>query len=256
MLHCHNLFFQRPHSPGGSSTAPFSTAPFSLEVSFSLKKGDRLAITGPSGQGKTTLLLLLAGFLQPQKGEIYYHNLVNGTENQETFLVENQRTSLVKDQETPLVESQGTFLVKDQGIPLTKYPPERRPFSFLFQENNLFDHLNIFENMALAFQRRTPNAFQKREIEMILEHFQVEEFLKRYPHQLSGGQRRRVSVARCLLLKRPILLLDEPFNGVDTKTTRLIIDFLTNKNDLTLIFTSHQQEEIQALSTRELSLCP
>tara|TARA_A100000171_G_scaffold48608_1_gene56277 strand:- start:1256 stop:1888 length:633 start_codon:yes stop_codon:yes gene_type:complete len=199
MLFCENLFFERPD--------------FTLKGSFCLKKGERVALTGPSGHGKTTLLLVLAGFLNTQKGSLFY--------NQEDIM---------------------------------KTPPEKRPFAFLFQENNLFDHLTILENMALAFGRFSPGKDEQNQVTKILSLFKVNDTLKWYPHNLSGGQRRRISLARCLLLRRPVLLLDEPFNGVDQETVDLLITFLTQTNDLTIIFTSHQDREVAALATRVLKI--
>lgn len=208
MLSCQNLVFQR------TQDSKKKVSNFVLETSLTLQSGERLAMTGPSGVGKTTLLLLLAGFLSPQKGEIIYKEKI-----------------------------------------ITSTLPQERPFSFLFQENNLFDHLTVLENMSLAFQKRHPTNAQLLEIQTLLDHFQVGSFMKRYPHKLSGGQRRRVSLARCLLLKRPILLLDEPFTGVDHDTIQLMIQRLIETENLTLIFTSHHKSEIEALSTRSLALC-
>lgn len=141
-----------------------------------------------------------------------------------------------------------------QGQDITSSFPQERPFSFLFQENNLFDHLTVLENMALAFQRRTPTSQQKQEIQNLLDLFQVGNLVDRHPHQLSGGERRRVSLARCLMLKRPILLLDEPFTGIDQETVHLMIQHLSQQKDLSLIFTSHHEFERQALATRVLPL--
>lgn len=148
------------------------------DVSFSLNKGEVLALVGESGSGKTTLLRLIAGLEHPNKGEI---------------------------------KLSGKTIVKGRK----SLPTNKRRTGMVFQDYALFPHLNIFENVAFGLKGLKKKDAQKRVMETI-ELTGLKEDIKKYPHQLSGGQQQRVSLARALAPRPDLLLLDEPFSNLDT----------------------------------------
>ena len=146
-----------------------------MRFTLSVRQGEIIAVLGPSGAGKSTLLNLVAGCLQPASGSI---------------IIEN----------------------RDH----THTPPAKRPVSMLFQENNLFTHLTVRQNIALGMHPGLKlNVPQRQKLEVIAAQMGIAEFLDRLPGELSGGQRQRVALARCLVREQPILLLDEPTDGLD-----------------------------------------
>lgn len=136
---------------------------FRLAAHWSVAAGEHVAIIGPSGGGKSSLLMAIAGFFAPSGGRICW-----------------------------------------QGADLGPMAPAQRPVSMLFQDQNLFPHLTIAENLRLA--RNAP-----AEIEAALARTGLAGLGGRKPAQLSGGQQGRAALARALLQARPVLLLDEPF---------------------------------------------
>jgi thiamine transport system ATP-binding protein len=151
----------------------FTQEKFSLTADFSVSKRGRVAIIGPSGEGKSTLLLGISGFLQPTAGEVLW-----------------------------------------DGKPMSDHPGQR-PLSILFQEHNLFPHLSAADNVALGLN---PNMWLSKEqvllVDKALDQVGLSEKAEAYPRDLSGGQRGRVGLARILLRKRPLILLDEPFSAL------------------------------------------
>ena len=98
----------------------------------------------------------------------------------------------------------------------TDAPPAKRPVSMLFQENNLFTHLTVRQNIALGMHPGLRlNDAQREKLEVIAAQMGIAEFIDRLPGELSGGQRQRVALARCLVREQPLLLLDEPFSALD-----------------------------------------
>lgn len=112
-----------------------------------------------------------------------------------------------------LTPASGTMLI--EGEDHTATPPSRRPVSMLFQENNLFSHLSVQQNIGLALTRLKLNASQREKMHHIAQQMGIDSLLERLPGELSGGQRQRVALARCLVREQPILLLDEPFSALD-----------------------------------------
>ncbi len=134
--------------------------------------------------------------------------------------------------------------------------PYQRPVSILFQENNLFDHLNVIENLTLGLQPRLNITIKQREqIQQIAEQVGLQDYLYRLPTQLSGGQKQRVALARCLLRDKPILLLDEPFSSLD-KALRdnmlLLVEQICREKQLTLLMVSHQANELSDFVHRHI----
>src|SRR5471032_3444509 len=135
-------------------------------------------------------------------------------------------------------------------------PPARRPVSMLFQENNLFSHLTVRQNMGLGLHPGLKlSAQQKQDLEEIARQVGLSECLDRLPSQLSGGQRQRVALARCLLRSQPILLLDEPFSALDPalRSEMLnLLDKVCRERNLTLLMVSHNLDDAARVADRTL----
>ena len=130
----------------------------------------------------------------------------------------------------------------------TQSAPYERPVSMLFQENNLFPHLTVQQNLALGLKTSLKlTALEQDQIEQVADAVGLTSFLSRLPNSLSGGQKQRVALARCLLRDKPILLLDEPFSALDPEL-RLemlnLIDELCHSKNLTLLLVTHQPSEL------------
>jgi len=135
-------------------------------------------------------------------------------------------------------------------------PPARRPVSMLFQENNLFSHLTVRQNMGLGLHPGLKlSAQQKRDLEEIARQVGLSDCLDRLPSQLSGGQRQRVALARCLLRSQPILLLDEPFSALDPALRNEMLNLLDKvcgQRNLTLLMVSHNLDDAARIAPRTL----
>lgn len=186
-----------------------------LHFSLHAAAGERIAILGPSGAGKSTLLSLIAGFLMPHSGELYLN-----------------------------------------GADCRRVPPSQRPVSMLFQDNNLFAHLTVAQNLGLGLDPGLRlNGPQRRQLDDIAEQVGIRDYLARLPAQLSGGQRQRAALARCLLRRQPILLLDEPFSALDP-TLRAemltLLDDICRQQQLTLLMVSHNLDDAARIAPRTL----
>lgn len=148
------------------------------DVSFSLEKGEILALVGESGSGKTTLLRLIAGLEHPDSGNI---------------------------------QLAGNMIVKGRK----SLPANKRKTGMVFQDYALFPHFTIFENVAFGLKGLKKKETEQRVYETI-ELTGLKEDVKKYPHQLSGGQQQRVALARALAPRPELLLMDEPFSNLDT----------------------------------------
>ncbi|ATA19406.1 thiamine transport system ATP-binding protein [Gibbsiella quercinecans] len=138
----------------------------------------------------------------------------------------------------------------------TATPPAKRPVSMLFQENNLFAHLTVAQNIGLGLNPGLRlNSEQKRQLAQIAAQVGLEEHLQRLPSQLSGGQRQRAALARCLVRQRPILLLDEPFSALDPALRSEMLQLLQNvchQRQLTLLMVSHNLDDAARIAKRTL----
>lgn len=182
-------------------------------VSFSVRDGELLALLGPSGGGKTTVLRMIAGLEVPTTGDI----LING--NRVNDLSVQQRNI---------------------GFVFQNYA--------LFKNMNVFKNIAF----GLKIKKWKRGDRQSR-IEELMSLFGLDGLEKRYPHQLSGGQRQRVAIARALAPKPSVLLLDEPFGAVDAKIRQELREWLvTLHHDLnvTTIFVTHDQEEAMEVANR------
>lgn len=130
----------------------------------------------------------------------------------------------------------------------TRSAPYERPVSILFQENNLFPHLTVQQNLALGLKPSLKlTALEREKIEHVAHSVGLFDYLDRLPNSLSGGQKQRVALARCLLRDKPILLLDEPFSALDPQLRiemLALIDELCSEKNLTLLLVTHQPTEL------------
>ncbi len=142
------------------------------------------------------------------------------------------------------------------GEESTATPPAQRPVSMLFQENNLFAHLTVAQNIGLGLDPGLRlNAQQQRQLAQIARQVGLEEHLPRLPSQLSGGQRQRAALARCLIRQRPILLLDEPFSALDPALRNEMLQLLQEvceQRNLTLLMVSHNLDDAARIAPRTL----
>lgn len=140
----------------------------------------------------------------------------------------------------------------------TRSAPYERPVSMLFQENNLFPHLTVQQNLALGLKTSLKlTALEQDQIERVADAVGLTSFLSRLPNSLSGGQKQRVALARCLLRDKPILLLDEPFSALDPELRMdmlNLIDELCHSKNLTLLLVTHQPSELTGKVNRMLRI--
>ncbi|MFU2145483.1 thiamine ABC transporter ATP-binding protein ThiQ [Hafnia paralvei] len=153
-----------------------------------------------------------------------------------------------------LMADKGTVML--DGINHTNTPPSKRPVSMLFQENNLFSHLSIEQNLGLGLDAGLRlNRTQKQRLHEIAQRVGIINCLPRLPSQLSGGQRQRAALARCLLRHQPILLLDEPFSALDPALRGEMLQLLEqvcSEQNLTLLMVSHNLDDAARIASRTL----
>ncbi|WP_038902100.1 thiamine ABC transporter ATP-binding protein ThiQ [Dickeya dadantii] len=135
-------------------------------------------------------------------------------------------------------------------------PPAKRPVSILFQENNLFPHLTLAQNIALGLHPGLKLTEEQRgTLRDIAGRMGLSALLERLPSQVSGGQRQRVALARCLIRQQPILLLDEPFSALDPALRQemlSLVDEICRDRRLTLLMVSHQLEDAMRIAPRSV----
>lgn len=177
---------------------------FTLSADFTLTPGAVTAVIGPSGAGKSTLLSLAAGFLKPNMGRIHM-----------------------------------------DGHDVTGLSPEKRPMSIVFQDSNLFPHLSLDLNVALGLApsaRLTPAVRQR--VSEVLARVDLKGLEGRRPAELSGGQQSRAALARALLRKRPLVLLDEPFSALGPALRGEMLDLVADVfSDVTVLMVTHAPED-------------
>ena len=187
------------------------------KINLLVNKGERLSIQGPSGCGKSTLLRLIAGLEEPHKGQIF-----------------------INDEE-----------VSSPGFSV---PPEKRQIGMVVQDKALFPHLSIYENICFGIKKNT----NKEQIALdLLNLFKIEELKNKFPHQISGGEKQRVALARSMAPNPNFIMLDEAFSALDSDLKVSIYDevleIFQGKN-ITVILVTHDAEEAKILSTRQLKM--
>ena len=153
-----------------------------------------------------------------------------------------------------LTPASGNMVIN--GEDHTTTPPSRRPVSMLFQENNLFSHLSVQQNIGLGLNPGLKlNASQREKILHIAQQMRIDSLLERLPGELSGGQRQRVALARCLVREQPILLLDEPFSALDPALRQEMLTLVAEvcrEKQLTLLMVSHSVEDAARIAPRSI----
>lgn len=178
-------------------------AEFALEVTLELS-ARTTALCGPSGAGKTTLLELIAGLRKPQRGRIELHGRI----------------------------------VCDEGVFV---PPRERRVGYVPQDDALFPHLSVGQNVFYGAREGNDDIIKVLEIDTLLD---------RSVKRLSGGERKRVALARALLTKPEVLLLDEPLAGVDVALRDRVLEYLVRVRDefpVPTVYVTHQMDEVQAI---------
>ena len=194
-----------------------SSADNTYEYSMYVKPKEVVAILGQSGSGKSTLLDLIAGFLHAKSGSI-----------------------------------------KLDGNELISKSVEGRPITILFQNHNLFEHLSVQKNILLGISKTLKSSKEDIEkVKMILKEVGLEKYEHTLVSSLSGGQQQRVALARVLIRREPILLLDEPFTGLDTKTRIEMLELvkkITIENNLHTIMVTHEIQDSERIANRVYSV--
>jgi thiamine transport system ATP-binding protein len=183
-----------------------------MAFDLAVEPGEFLAVMGPSGAGKSTLLSLIAGFERPLEGQVLWN-----------------------------------------GADITQLAPAQRPLSILFQENNLFAHLDVYTNVALGI---SPSARlegeEKARVVKALARVDLEGMEGRLPGELSGGERQRAALARMLVRRKPLLLLDEPFAALGPalkKEMIALVKGLHEEQRFTTLLVTHDPADAKAAAS-------
>lgn len=191
----------------------YNGIPVLNNVSLSIYRGEFFSLLGPSGCGKTTLLRILSGLDKPTSGKIFI-----------------------------------------DGVDVTRKPAFERPVNMMFQSYALFPHMSVEQNVAFGLkQEGLLNSEIRDRVSEALRLVQMDKFQTRKPDQLSGGQKQRVALARSLIKKPKLLLLDEPMAALDRQlreSTQFELVNIQEQVGITFIMVTHDQEEAMTMSTR------
>lgn len=182
-------------------------------INLEIRGGEFFSVLGPSGCGKTTLLRIIAGFAEADEGLVYL-----GEKN------------------------------------ISKLEPNLRPINTIFQNYALFPHLSVYENIAFPLRlKKKSKVYVDKEVKEMLELIDLVGYENKKPYHLSGGQQQRVSIARALINKPKVLLLDEPLSALDAKLRQKLLIELDNIHEeigITFVFITHDQQEALSISDR------
>lgn len=184
-------------------------------ISIQLQPGEIGCLLGPSGCGKSTLLRAIAGFESVNQGSIS---------------ISGQKIS-------------------EKNVTL---PPEKRNIGMVFQDISLFPHLSVQDNIRFGIKHLT-NDSQNHRVKQLLNLIGLSDSATQYPHQLSGGQQQRIAIARALAPRPPLILLDEPFSGLDAKLKESLVPEIRNilkHEQVSAILVSHDQNEAFAIADK------
>ncbi|MBO1265422.1 ABC transporter ATP-binding protein [Proteiniclasticum sp. SCR006] len=189
------------------------------DINLELERGEVLAIVGPSGGGKSTLLRVIAGLEKPKAGEMFL-----GSE---------------------CIYGNGVFV-----------KPEDRGIGMLFQDYALFPHMTVAKNIEYGLIGMKSRERKKR-MKEVLELVNLAEYERRYPHELSGGQQQRIALARAIAPMPKILLLDEPFSNLDTfllQSVREELFGIIRAIGITAIMVTHNPEDAKTQADRVIQI--
>lgn len=187
------------------------------ELNLTIDQGNFVAITGASGSGKTSLLRVICGLESPNQGEIILDNSL--LLNKEIFI-----------------------------------PTEKRNIGLVIQEKVLFPHLNARQNIEFGISSKTDKQNLSNEI---MEKLNIKQLAEKYPHELSGGESQRVALARSIVMKPKLLMLDEPFTGLDKDLKMKIypkIKSILQASKITALMVTHDLNEVKALADKCFNL--
>ena len=197
----------------------FGKTVIAQDLNITAGQGKVTTLFGPSGCGKTTILRMIAGLENPYSGKI-----------------------IIGDE---------TVFSGQKGIIV---PTEKRNIGMVFQSYSLWPHMSVFENVAFPLRVRKikPDVVQSS-VESVLELVKLGGMEKRFPRQLSGGQQQRIALARALVYKPSILLLDEPFSSLDDDIRgKLLAEIkrIQAESKITIIYVTHNKDEAKFISDR------
>lgn len=183
------------------------------DITLDIAQGEFVSLLGPSGCGKTTTLQMIAGFVEPTQGRI----LMNGED-------------------------------------ITSCKPSQRGIGIVFQSYALFPHMTVAENVRFGLEmRKVPASESRQQVREALELVRLDHLEGRYPRELSGGQRQRVALARALVIRPPLLLLDEPLSNLDAQlreNMQIELRNIQQQVGTTTLMVTHDQSEALSLSDR------
>lgn len=185
------------------------------KVSLTVEPGDVMCLLGPSGSGKTTLLRIVAGIEQQSSGQVLFDE-------------------------------------REIAGPKVFLPPEKRGIGLVFQDYALFPHLTILDNVKFGLDK-LPAREAEHQARQVLARVGLERLAKEYPHALSGGEQQRVALARALAPRPGILLMDEPFSGLDSRLRESVRDetlAIVRESRATAIMVTHDPEEALRMGDR------
>ncbi len=187
----------------------YDQKPVLQDLNLSIPSNQLTCLLGSSGSGKSTILRVISGLEIPQTGQV----LIDGR--------------VVTDSEKIIV------------------PASERNIGFIFQDLALWPHFTVYENIAFGLQEQKKSHVKESVMEM-LDFFSLRKYHNKYPHQLSGGQKQLVAIARSLVLNPKFLLMDEPLSDLDVKLKRKMLDYihiLKKKFDMTIVYVTHDHKE-------------
>ncbi len=198
----------------------YGDKPVLQNLSLNVEANQLTCLLGDTGSGKSTILRLIAGLETPQKGQISI---------QDKLVTQSQKIIV---------------------------PPHQRNLGYIFQDLALWPHFTVYKNIAFGLEERKEKDVKNKVFEM-LDFFGLHEQAKKYPHQLSGGQKQLVAISRSLILKPKILLMDEPLSNLDVKLKRKILEHIKNLKkdfDLTIVYVTHDHKEAFAIADKIMVL--
>ena len=219
-----------PGSAPGAGGVPTTAVD---HVDLRIESGELFFLLGTSGCGKTTMLRMIAGFIEPTGGQILFQSALPSGE-----APEGSATSLPRD--------------------VTYLPPNKRNTGMVFQSYALWPHMTVAQNVAFGLNiRKVPAAERDRRVADALKMVRMEQYGARKPNQLSGGQQQRVALARALVIRPDVLLLDEPLSNLDAKLRlelrseiRRICKQAGTSGGITTIYVTHDQKEALSIADR------